>query len=125
MKVFVLAIVIAFLCVTVKFYKPEYALLCQLCGVAAVVIYSLSYFNGIWDALSDMISASGLDASFLKILIKALGVSVITDIVSSVCRDSSNNTLANVVELFGKTVIIVMGLPILTKLAEAAVGFIK
>ncbi len=125
MKIFILAIIIAFLCMIVKFYKPEYALLCQLCGVAAIIIYSFSYFDGIWDTLNDMISVSGLDASFLKILIKALGVSVITDIVSSVCRDSSNNTLANAVELFGKTVIIVMGLPILSKLAEAAVGFIK
>lgn len=125
MKIFILAIVIAFLCMIVKHYKPEYSLLCQLCGVAVLVMYAASSLEDILASLFDMISSSGLDVSFLEILLKALGISIMTDIASSVCRDSGNNTLSNGVELFGRTVIIVLALPILKKLAEAAIGFIK
>ncbi len=125
MKIFILAIVIAFLCMIVKQYKPEYALLCQLCGVAVIVLYAASSLEEIMSTLNEMISLSGIDVSFLKILLKALAVSILTDVASSVCRDSGNNTLANAVDLLGRTVIIVLALPILKKLAEAAIGFIK
>ncbi|MBP3329420.1 MAG: hypothetical protein J6L89_01170 [Clostridia bacterium] len=125
MKIFILAVVIALLCMIVKNYKPEYALVCQLCGVAVLTTMLFSYFKDIVDSLSGMISLSGIDSSFLEILLKALGVSIVTDIASGVCRDSGNNTLSNAVELFGKTIIVFMALPMLKKLAEAAIGFIK
>lgn len=108
-----------------KHVRPEYALLCQLCGVAVLVIYLLSSFEEVISSLRDLISSSGIDSSFLEILLKALCFSILTDIASSICRDSGNNTLANSVELAGKTVIVVLALPILKKLAEAAIGFIK
>lgn len=125
MKVFILAVVIALLCMVIKQYKPEYALVCQLCGVAVVFLYIASSLEGVLGTLREMVSSSGLDVSFLGILIKALAISVLTDLASSVCRDSGNNTLANAVELCGRTVIIVLSLPILKKLAEAAIGFIN
>ncbi len=125
MKLFILAVVIAFLCMTVKQYKPEYALVCQLCGVIVVLLYAVTSFEGIFSSLEDLISSSGIDVSFLEILLKALCVSVLTDISSSVCHDSGNNTLAKTVDMFGKTVIVIMALPILKKLAEAAIGFIN
>ncbi|MBE6755033.1 MAG: stage III sporulation protein AD [Clostridia bacterium] len=125
MKVFILAIVIAFICMVLKHVKPEYALLCQLCGVVVLVFYLLSSIENVVSSLRDLISQSGIDSSFLEILLKALCFSVLTDIASSLCRDSGNNTLANTVDLAGKTVIVILALPILRKLAEAAIGFIK
>ncbi len=125
MKILILAIVISVLCVIVKNYKPEYSLVCQLCGVAVVAGAVLSFFEDVVDSLFDMSVAGGLDSSFLEILLKALGVSIMTDIASNVCKDSGNNTLSAGVELFGKTIIVFMALPMLKKLIEAAVGFIK
>lgn len=125
MKIFILAIVIAFICMLVRHTKPEYALLCQLCGVIVIGVYLLSSLEEITSSLGDLISQSGIDLSFLEILLKALCFSILTDIASTICRDSGNNTLANSVELAGKTVIVVLALPILKKLAEAAIGFIN
>lgn len=124
MKLFILAIVIAFLCMIVKQYRPEYALVCQLCGVIAIILYAVSTVGEIFSSLNDMILSSGLDMSFVEILFKALAVSVLTDLSSSVCSDSGNNTLSKAVDMLGKTVIIVLALPILKKLMEAAIGFI-
>lgn len=125
MKIFILAIIIAFLCMILKHLRPEYALACQLCGVVVLVLFLMSSFDDILASLNDLVSQSGLDASFLELLLKALGFSILTDIASSVCRDSGNSTLANGVELAGKTVIVIIALPVLKKLAEAAIGFIK
>ena len=125
MKVFILAIVIAFLCMILKHIRPEYALICQLCGVVVLVLFLMSSFDDVVASLEELISGSGIDSSFLGLLLKALSFSILTDIAASICRDSGNNTLANGVELAGKTVIVVLTLPILKKLAEAAIGFIK
>lgn len=125
MKILVIAIVIAVLCMVVKNYKPEYALVCQLCGVAVIGGAVLSCFEEVVDSILDMTAAGGLDSSFVELLLKALGVSVMTDIASNVCKDSGNNTLSSGVELFGKTIIVFMSLPMLKKLIEAAAGFVK
>ena len=109
----------------IKNYKPEYALLCQLCGVAIIIAYSLKSFSDVFSSLTDLFSYSGLDESFLSVLLKALCISIITDFASSVCRDSGNGTLSNGIELFGKTIIIFMALPMLKKLAESAIGFLR
>lgn len=125
MKIFILAIVIAFLCMILKHIRPEYALVCQLCGVVVLVLFLMSSFDDIVASLGELLSGSGIDSSFLELLLKALSFSILTDIAASICRDSGNNTLANGVELAGKTVIVVLAMPILKKLAEAAIGFIK
>lgn len=125
MKIFILAIVMAVLCMVVKNYKPEYSMICQLCACAVVVLYTLTSFTDIFDSVVDLFSFSGIDMSFAEVLFKALGISLLTDFASSVCRDSSNNTLSNCIELFGKTIIIFMALPMLKKIAEVAMSFIK
>lgn len=125
MKIFILAIIIAFFCMILKHVRPEYALICQLCGVVILVLFLMSSFDDVVASLGELLSGSGIDSSFLELLLKALGVSVLTDIAASVCHDSGNNTLANGVELAGKTVIVILALPVLKKLAEAAIGFIK
>ena len=125
MKIFILAIVVAFVCMTVRHYKPEYSLICQLAGVIVLAVYALSSFENILSSFKDLMYSSSLDSSFLEVLLKALGISIVTDIASSICRDSGNNTLANVTDLVGKTIIIGMTLPILKKLADVAIGFIK
>lgn len=125
MKIFLLAIIIAVVCMVIKNYKPEYALLCQLCGVIIIFAYAFNSFKDVFYSLTDIFTLSGLDSSFLQILIKALGISVMTDFASTVCRDSGNNTLSNAIEFFGKTIIVFMALPILKKLTESAIGFIK
>lgn len=125
MKIFILAIVMAIVCMVVKNYKPEYALVCQLSACAVVIMYTLTSFNNVFDSAVDIFSLSGIDLSFAEVLFKALGISLLTDFASSVCRDSSNNTLSNCIELFGKTIIIFMAMPMLKKLAEVAIGFIK
>ena len=125
MKIFILTIVIAIICLIIKNYKPEYGLLCQLCGVLIIGGYIVSSFGAIFDSVSEMFSTTGMDSSFLQVLLKALVISIMTDFASSICRDSANNTLSNAIELFGKTIIVFMALPMLKKLAETAMGFIK
>lgn len=125
MKIIIVAVLIAILSMLVRHYKPEYALVVQLAGVAVILLYAVNSFDSVLSSLQSMISSSGLDESFLEILLKALLISVLTDIASSVCKDSGNNTLSNAVELLGKTLIVVMALPLIKKLAESAIGFIN
>ncbi len=125
MKIFILAIVISFVCMIIRHYKPEYALVCQLAGIVVLVIYMLSSFENILSSFKDLMFSGSLDSSFLDVLLKALGISIVTDIVSSICRDSGNNTMANVTDLVGKTIIVGMTLPILKKLTDVAIGLIK
>ena len=124
MKIIFFAITVAFICMVIKHQKPEFALVCQLCGVAVLIFSLLSSFEEMFESLKSLISASGIDSSFLELLLKALGFSVLTDISAGICRDSGNNTIANTVELSGKTMIIILALPLLKKLAEVAIGFI-
>jgi hypothetical protein len=58
-------------------------------------------------------------------LVKALGVCVTTQLAADVCRDSGSGSLANIVELGGRLLVLGLSLPLLKSIAELAVGLIR
>lgn len=62
---------------------------------------------------------------YLAILIKILSIAVITKLGADICSDSSNSALATVVELTGKTVILVMCLSLIKTLVTLAKGLLE
>jgi stage III sporulation protein AD len=58
-------------------------------------------------------------------LAKALGIGVTTQLAADICRDSGSISLANLVELGGRLLILSLALPLLKSMAEMAVGLIR
>ncbi len=123
-KICALALVIALVVVLVRQAWADGAIGVRLissvvlCG--GLVALSLPLINYITE-LSGM---SGL-GEYTEVLLKCLGVSLLSGICASVCRDCGENTIAGYAETAGKLEILILSLPLLRKMVETAMSLLE
>jgi len=69
--------------------------------------------------LSDLIKSDAL-AAHATLLLKALGIAVLTQCCSTLCRECGESAVGNGVELIGKIEILLLALPMITDILEVA-----
>ena len=124
-SVLVSCIVVSFLCVVLRDFKGEYALLAQIGGIVILFLFVITQRTEIVDVIESFTQNSTIDFSSVKILLKALAISIITDFASTFCKDSGNETLSKGVDFVGKTAVIALSLPLLTRIIELALSLLE
>ncbi len=120
-----IALVAAVLISLLRQYKPEFALPVEICAAVLIIALLLPTVTEIFDSLRDMIELSGMDIRYFTLLAKAVGITVIVQLTADACRDSGESALAHKVEFAGRAAVIVLALPMLTTVADFAIGLIK
>lgn len=88
----------------------------------AVFLESVSYLTDIIDTLSGMVSGLEETSAYLKIMFKVLGIALITQIISDLCRDCGESALAGQTEVAAKIFIVALILPLLQAVVKAITG---
>lgn len=125
LKITMIAVTTTLLSLILKQYRPEYTLFLQLGACVGIIILLMSNFNDISDSVRSLTSVSGIDGSSFKSMWKVLGIALITQFASDLCRDSGESALAGNVELAGKWLILLYSLPFLQMIAKFAVDLVK
>lgn len=125
LKIFLIAFVALAAIVLLKQIKPEFALLLKF---AVLLLLGFLVFSEVNDAVSEIFSFGervSIDSEMLKILLKALGLCLVAQIASDVCKDCGESALSTSVELVGKLSIVLMALPVAAQLIEISLGWIN
>lgn len=125
LKIVIIACIGAVAALLVRQYKPEFAVFAQLGGLMAVLIGAVSIISAVIEYSQELIEIPYLQSGYIDVLFKAVGVAVTAKIGADICRDSGNSALAFAVELAGKAAIILLSMPMLKTLADAAAGLLK
>ena len=80
---------------------------------------------GIVDRLTSISNEISVLLPYIKIMLKILGISMIAQLLSDLCRDNGENTLANQTELSAKIIILVTALPLFTTIMDIMIGMLK
>ncbi len=102
--------------VFVKEQKKEYGILVSLAGSVILIYFSVQYIEPIFQFVKKISDYINFPFEWITILIKVLGVTLITQFACDICRDSGETALASKIELAGKIFIIVFALPLFEKL---------
>jgi stage III sporulation protein AD len=99
--------------------RTEFEMPVRLAG--SIVLLGITVAIGIplFSYLNDMIMSSAL-SEYAGILIKALGIAVLTHITAEVCRDCGDASAASYVELAGKFEILLLSLPLVSSILGTA-----
>ena len=116
------ALVCAFLSVLLKKYKSEYAILISFCACSLIFLELLSPLDDLFEFLKSFENEN--ISENVKILIKALLISVISSFVSDICLDAGEKALSGRVELFGKITVLSVSLPLFLKLYETILNIL-
>ena len=110
-KVCFAAVTAVCLCVIVKQWKSD---LLPLVRLAATVLFAgaiLSVAAPLVSFLREMTDRTGIP-TYAAVLLKALGIAVLTQCAADICRDAGENGIAGGVELAGKAEILLLCLPL-------------
>lgn len=115
-----IALISAVLFVVIKKYSPEYIIFAEIGSVLLVFLYLYPYIKDIIDFYYEYADYGGIDASYLKIVLKSIGIALLTQFASDICKDSGQSALAGKIEFAGKLLIAVLALPVAKTLIAVA-----
>lgn len=124
-QVGITGVVAAVLAVQIKGGKAEYGIYVSV--AAGILLFSfivdrLSIFVSTVEQISSYID---MDAGYLSVMLKMIGITYIAEFSSGICRDAGYQTLAGQIEIFGKLTILALGMPVLTALLETIREFLS
>ena len=124
MRVAAMALLGAVASLLFKQYKPDW-------GIPLRMVISLFMGSMILIAMADIVSfahslgGDTVTADMWSVLLKALGISFVTEIASGVCRDSGEVSLATWVDMAGKTALLMQALPLIREVLATAKEFLS
>lgn len=87
-----------------------------VCTMAACA--AIGYLEPVMELLASLEALGELDGEMLTILLKAVGIGLVTEIACMVCADSGNSALGKALQLLGTAVILWLSLPLFTALLD-------
>ena len=117
-KVTVIGVGAAILTVWLKSIKQEYAIWILLGAGILLSVFVVGKLEVIVEELQFLRSYFSSYGSYMKLLLKIIGITYLAEISADLCKDAGANALASQIELFGKLSILVLCMPIITSLLE-------
>jgi stage III sporulation protein AD len=121
MSIFILSavcLIAAILVAVLRQYNSVFAVL-TVCAVGVICIVSLiSEFSSVFSEIISTVQSVGNFSEYIKILLKAICICIISDIVGGICKDTGNGSIAVCVDVGAKIVLLALSLPLINDLIE-------
>lgn len=109
------AVTLIFICcaVFIRQYRPEYVLLLRFSAIIIIVFLLLGEAERFLDDLNEIFTQFNISAQHLALLLKVGLVALLSDFIIDTLKDSGDNSLAGIVAVSSRIVIISLSIPIL------------
>lgn len=105
--------------------KTEYGIYISI-GISILIfscmLEKLSLFVKTVQKVADFIK---IDAGYIASMLKMVGITYVSELTSSVCKDAGYQTIAVQIEIFAKLTILILGMPVLLALLETIREFLR
>ena len=106
--------------IILKEYKKDF----ELIGGAIILYFCIDYLKRIIDFINQL-SVTGISNSFIILLVKITGISILTEFAVSICRDMGETAIASKVDLGGKLLIVSLSIPIISATLSGLLGLLE
>jgi len=114
-----------FLTVLLRDYNKTVSLLVMLATAAIIFFLVLDGVSDIFNLITDLSAGTDSAAEYIKLMMKVLGVTLISQFASDMCRDAGENSLANQTETAAKIIVILMVLPLFETVLNIITGLLE
>ena len=123
--VLMLLITAAFLAVLLRRYQPELALGVGLLAGVAVLAGLLKTVLPLLQRVQVLAENAAVPTAYMGVLLKGLGICLLTQIAADTCRDAGETALANKAELVGKVLLLAVALPLFEEIIALALSLVQ
>ena len=104
---------------------PQTAGLLSVAFGVLVMGLVLPEISGVVETIRAFLLSLGLNAQYYRIMLKAMGIVLVTQLCAQVCRDMDAPSVAQRAELCGRLALLGVALPVFLSLARMAVGVLQ
>ncbi len=112
LSICVLAVVAVIIIVMLKPKNGEIALMLAVACSVIILLAILSQVTQITGTVNNIIAVSGISTSYIVILLKVIGICLVTEFAVNTCKDAGSQSLASNVSLAGKIMVTLTALPL-------------
>lgn len=98
--------------------RKDLGLVLGIAACAMVSLAALEYLEPVTELFDTLETLGDLESGMISILLKSVGIGVLTEIAAMVCTDSGNGSLGKALQLLGTAVILWISLPLFTALLD-------
>ena len=113
-----IAIAAAGAAILLKQYKQEYAFGISVAAGVLLIFFIVTKAEEVIRELGAFAESSGIDSENYGIVLRCLGVCLITNAAAETCRDCGQNSIASKVTVAGKALILIIALPLFSELMD-------
>lgn len=111
--------------IILKDYVKEFCVFINIVSAGIVFLMIFNDLKIIIKQVDTLTQSVGVITPYIKIMLKILGISMLAGLLSDLCRDNGENTLANQTELSAKIIILVTALPLFSTIINIMTGILK
>ena len=98
--------------------RQEMGVLLGMAVCAMVMAVAMAYLEPVLELVETLQELGGLDGEMTSILLKSVGIGLVTEIAGLICADSGNASLGKSLQLLGTVAILWLSVPLFTSLLE-------
>ena len=118
-QVVAFSLVVMFLYLVLKENKSTVASMLLLVSGVIIYIFVFPYIKEIMSFVEEMTSNSGIDVTYVQIVMKIIAISYLATFCSVLCKDVGVNTIATKVEFTAKIMILLLAMPIMKNVLDS------
>ena len=119
------ALCVLFCSALLKDRNRVFALILSVTGAVMLLIGVTGELSAIKDRLINIASPYNESLVYLKLMLKVLAITLITQGVSDICRDNGESALAGITEFSAKVTVAVLVLPLFETVIGLVGGIVK
>ena len=108
LSISVLAVVTVIICVMLKPKNAEISVMLGISCSVIILIGVLTQVSAIVTTINQIIASSGISIDYIVILLKSIGICLVTEFAVNTCKDSGSQSLASNVSLAGLIVVLTL-----------------
>ena len=124
-KIFLVAIISAFLILTLKSLNSDFYQSAIICTGIILSVMITEYLSETFNLVNKLATLSGISPTIFKIVIKAVGIGYLSEFSASTLEDFGLNSLSKKVILAGKIIIVVISIPLIETMITVIEKFVN
>jgi stage III sporulation protein AD len=124
-KIAVIGVTVVILAIVFRKGKEEYSLYLSIAACILIILWGFGKLQVILDAIDQLQGYIKMNKAYVGILIKIIGITYVTEISSSLCKDSGYQAVGEQIEIVGKLTILAISMPIMLSILDTVNNFLK
>lgn len=128
MEIFQIVAICFVACIMILLLKkqnPEFAIYISVVLGVLVFLMLIGELRYIINTLKDIANKISLNSAYMKVILKIIAISYISEFGSQICKDIGQSAIATKIEFAGKILILMVSLPVLLTLLETLTKLLR